>query len=316
MTGMRPVTDDGQGPSGVAPADRPTPLDTVPVATVVVPVHNGGATLAAQLDALTAQLGETDFEVVVVDHNSTDDTAAVAASYAARRPQVRVVTAREGASVAYARNAGLREARAPRVLFCDADDVVRPGWVAAMVAALDHDDIVGGRIDVTRINAPEVQSWTGHPPVDGLAMTMKYRPHATGANLGARTAALRDLGGFDEAFVGGHEEVDLAWRAIDRGLTLGFAADAVVDYRLRDTPREVFRQRFHYGRTYAQLYSRFRDAPIPRSSVKHEVKVIALFLAEAPREWRDGHLPRWLAGLGWTLGRYRGDLTYRVRCPL
>lgn len=294
-----------------------TPMSSSqPRATVVVPVHNGGSTLAAQLEALTAQLGTIEFEIVVVDNLSTDDTAAVASSYAERHPQVRVVSARDGASVAYARNAGLRESRADRVLFCDADDVVRPGWVAAMVEALEHDDIVGGRIDVTVINSPEVQSWTGHPPVDGLSMTMKYRPHATGANLGARTEVLRELGGFDESFVGGHEEVELAWRGMALGFTLGFAAGAVVDYRLRDKPREVCRQRFHYGRTYAQLYSRFSDAPIPRSSVKHELKVIALFLAEAPREWRTGHRTRWLAGLAWTLGRYRGDLKYRVRCPL
>lgn len=287
-----------------------------PAASVVIPVHNGADTLGAQLDAVTAQLDELAFEVVVVDNNSTDASAEIAGRYAARDARVRVVTARDRASVAYARNAGLREARGDRVLFCDADDVVRPGWVAAMVSALERDDIVGGRIDVTRINSPEVQSWTGHPPEDGLSMTMRYRPHATGANLGSRTAVLRELGGFDEAFVGGHEEVELAWRALERGFTLGFAPGAVVDYRLRHRPRDVFRQRFHYGRTYAQLYSRFRHAPIPRTSVKHEIKVVTLFLAEAPREFVTGHRHRWLAGLAWTLGRYRGDLAFRVRCPL
>ena len=325
----RPVCRLSWEPSAIAPAPRSlyrrvfrqirtrgARVSGPPAATVVIPVHNGGRTLAAQLEALAGQAAEPVAEVLVVDNNSTDDTAAVAGSFAGVVPLLRVVTATGGASVAYARNAGWREATADKVLFCDADDVVRPGWLAAMVAALDRFDIVGGRVDVTRINTAEVQSWTGAPPTDGLAMTMRYRPHATGACMGAKRAVLDDLDGFDESFVGGHEEVDLAWRAVDRGFTLGFAEGAVVDYRLRDRPRDVFRQRFHYGRTYAQLYSRFRDAAIPRSSVRHEVKVVASFLAEAPREFRSGHGTRWLAGLAWTLGRYRGDVAYKVRCPL
>jgi GT2 family glycosyltransferase len=292
------------------------PPDAQPSATVVIPVHNGGHTLATQLDAVTAQLADLAFDVIVVDNNSTDETPVVAASYARDVPALRVVAARDGASVAYARNAGAREATTETVLFCDADDVVRPGWVAAMVRGLAEHDIVGGRLDVTRINSPAVQAWTEHPPGDALPTAMKWRPYATGANLGVRRQVWADLGGFDESFEGGHEEVDFAWRALDRGRTIAFVPDAVVDYRLRSDRRAICRQRFHYGRTYAQLYSRFRDAPIPRVSRRHELKVILLFLAELPREWRSGHLTRWLAGLAWTVGRYRGDLAYRVRCPL
>jgi len=287
-----------------------------PRASIVVPVQNGATTLAAQLEALAAQSAVHLCEVIVVDNRSSDGSAALATSYAGRFPDLRVLSANEGAGVAYARNAGVREARADRVLFCDTDDVVRPGWIAAMVAGLDRFDIVGGRIDVTRINSPEVQSWTGHPPADVLPMTMKYRSHAIGANLGLRREVWVELDGFDESFVGGHEEVEFAWRAVDRGRTIGFVPEAIVDYRLRADPRGVCRQRFNYGRTYAQLYSRFLDAPIPRSSVRHEVKVVCLFLAEAPREFRTGNRTRWLAGLAWTLGRYCGDLAYRVRCPL
>jgi GT2 family glycosyltransferase len=185
-----------------------------------------------------------------------------------------------------------------------------------MARALDDTDVVGGGLDVTRINGAEAQTWVGHPPTDALPVCMKYRPYATGANFGVRLAVWQDLGGFDESFLGGHEEVDFCWRAADRGHTVGFAEGSLVDYRLRDTRRGVVRQRVSYGRTYAQLYARFRDHPIPRTSVRHEVKVIVMFLAQAPGEWRSGHLTRWLAGLAWTWGRYRGDLRFRVRCPL
>ena len=289
--------------------------------TVVVPVHNGAATLAAQLDAVTAQFADpalsgVTVEVVVVDNRSTDATAEVAASYAERFPSVRVVSAVDGASVAYARNAGATAARGERLLFCDADDVVHPGWVRHLSAGLADADIVGGRLDVTRINSVESQSWTGHPPMDALATAMKFWPYATGANLGVRRSVWAALDGFDEGFVGGHEEVEFAWRAQEAGHTVAFVPEAVVDYRLRDDPRSVVRQRFHYGRTYAQLYSRFQHLPIPRQSWKREAWAVAGFLLSGPRELLAGHRTRWLAGLAWTLGRYRGDLAYRVRCPL
>ena len=288
----------------------------LPRVTVVVPVHNGVATLAGQLDALTAQLDDLAFEVVVVDNRSTDGTAELAGRYADRFATVRVHRAVDGASVAYARNAGAAVATGDVLLFCDADDLVRPGWVRAMAEGLVDADIVGGRLDVTRVNSAEVQSWSWHPPDDGLATAMRYWPYATGANLGVRRSVWSALGGFDEEYVGGHEEVDFAWRAQEAGHTLAFVPGSVVDYRLRDDRRGVYRQRFRYGYTYAQLYRRFRHHPIPRHSWKREAWVVAGFLLSGPRELVGKGRTRWLAGLAWTLGRYRGDLAYRVRCPL
>ena len=304
---MPAVTDDDRSMSGSAP---------VPVISVVVPAYNAAATLGDQLDALAAQETEDPFEVVVVDNASTDDTADVAASYAGRLPGLRVVAARSGRGVAYARNAGVRAAAGGLILFCDADDVVRPGWVVAMSAALQRDDLVGGAVDVSRINDAAQVASVPLPPMDRLPTTMRYRSYATGANLGVRRGVWEALDGFDETYVGGHEEVDFAWRAQDRGFTIGFVPEAVVDYRLRDSLRSMMRQRFGYGRSYAQLYSRFRLAPIQRARARHEVKVTGMFLARGPRALVTSGRDEWLTGLAWTLGRWRGGLAYRVRPPL
>jgi GT2 family glycosyltransferase len=145
---------------------------------------------------------------------------------------------------------------------------------------------------------------------------MRYRPYATGANLGVRRDVWEALGGFDESYVGGHEEVDFAWRAQDRGYTIAFVPEAVVDYRLRHSLRSMMRQRFGYGRSYAQLYSRFRGSPIPRARARHEVKVIGGFLVRGPGALLTSGRDEWLTGLAWTLGRWRGGLAYRVRPPL
>jgi glycosyltransferase involved in cell wall biosynthesis len=87
--------------------------------SVVVPARDAGRTLGACLEALGAQCGvDGDYEVVVVDDGSTDDTAAVAGRFA-----VRLV--RQGPrGVAAARNAGARVATGEILAFTRR----RAGW--------------------------------------------------------------------------------------------------------------------------------------------------------------------------------------------
>lgn len=283
---------------------------------MVVPAHNAQATLGAQLEALATQVVRRPFEVIVVDNQSTDATAQVAHGFADRFAHLRVVTASAGAGVAYARNFGTALASGDRVVYCQADDIVRPGWLQAMSVALDSADLVGGVLDVRQINSAYVQSLSWHPTMTELPTTMRYLAYATGASLGVRLSVWRELNGFDETFIGGHEEVDFAWRAQLAGHTIGFAPEAVIDYRLRGSVKGVMKQRYGYGRSYAQLYSRFTDQPIRRLSLKHEVKVIGTFLISGPRECLAGRGNQWLAGLAWTAGRWRGNFAYGVRCPL
>lgn len=284
--------------------------------SVVIPTHNGAPTLGAQLDALAEQAADVDFEVIVVDNNSTDATPAVVAAHADRVPGLRLEPAHAGAGVSYARNSGTHAARGEFILYCDCDDVVRPGWVRAMTEALEDADLVGGVLDVTQINPPSVLKLSGGPPADSLPVAMRYLPYAVGANLGVRRSLWEELGGFDESYVGGHEEVDFAWRAQEAGRRIAFVPEAVIDYRLRGSVRSVLRQRFYYGRSYAQLYSRFQDAPIPRASARHEVRTVAMLVAQGPRRVVQGSGHRWLSSLAWTAGRWRGGRVYGVRAPL
>lgn len=282
--------------------------------TVVIPALNAEDLIGHQLEALAAQTF-TDFEVVVADNGSTDRTAEVVHARAGAL-EVRVVDASGRRGVSHARNTGLREARAAKVVFCDADDIVDPAWVGAMDAALARDDVVGGHLEVERVNPPEVISWAGSPTGSGLPAAMGYLPYAVGANLGLNRQVIDTVGDFDESYVGGHEEVDLCWRAQEAGLTLGFAPDAVVHYRLRASLRAAARQRYWYGRSYAQLYRAFRDSPVVSTPVRRELRAYAVLLRSLPRDIRHGRWGLWVVTASFTLGRLAGDLRYRVRCPL
>lgn len=100
-----------------------------PRVTIVMPAWNAQATIGA---AVSSALDQTvDVELVVVDDGSTDATAAIAEAHG---PRVHVVR-QENAGVAAARNRGIAEAATPLIAFCDADDVLFPTHVEALLAA-------------------------------------------------------------------------------------------------------------------------------------------------------------------------------------
>lgn len=104
--------------------------------SIVIPVYNEAAFLPACLDAIAMQTVEP-YEVIVVDNNSTDDTAAIAREY----PFVTVLTEpRQG--VVHARNAGFDHASGDVIGRIDADTILGPDWVAS-VGRIFRDKTVG-----------------------------------------------------------------------------------------------------------------------------------------------------------------------------
>lgn len=116
---------------------------------MVVPAYDVEAYLAECLDSVLAQAlpGDEELEVVVVDDGSSDGTGAIADSYAAREPRVRVVhTGNRGLGAA--RNEGARHVRGQLLAFADSDDVVPPAAYATLLSQLDDPgcDVVTGSI--------------------------------------------------------------------------------------------------------------------------------------------------------------------------
>ena len=103
-------------------------------ASVVIPVYNGAHTLEACLQSLAQQsMKPHEFEVIVVDDGSTDESAAIA-----RRFGVNVITQKNGGAPA-ARNTGIRAARGTWVAFTDSDCVCSRTWLAALVNAAERE---------------------------------------------------------------------------------------------------------------------------------------------------------------------------------
>lgn len=104
-----------------------------PLVSVLIPAYNRAALLPRAIGGVLRQTLQ-DFEVVVVDDGSEDETAAVVDSYT--DPRVRLVRLPVKGGVARARNAGVSAARSALVAFLDSDDEWRPEKLERQVARL------------------------------------------------------------------------------------------------------------------------------------------------------------------------------------
>jgi GT2 family glycosyltransferase len=246
---------------------------------VIVPCHDVADTLALQLDALVAERAPIPWGIVVVDNRSSDGTAAVAARYADRG--VRVVDAPDRAGVAHARNVGVRSSSAPRLLICDGDDIVWPGWVAAMADALDTSPVVGGRVEAESLNSAEIATSRpmGRPGELPRFGGVSFVP---GGNCGIERSVFEHVGGFDEDFVG-LEDIEFALRIAAVGVAPVAAPGAVIAYRLRSGWGELWRQGIAYGRGRPELIRRARASRLPAPSRFEGWRSWAWLVVRSPR---------------------------------
>lgn len=287
--------------AGASSARRPRPG-----MSVVIPARDAAATLAAQLESLDAQHYDGDWEVIVADNGSVDGTPSIAADWAQRSSRFRVVDASQHPGPNHARNVGAAAARFDRIAFVDADDTVAPGWLAAMAQALECHPCVGGGVQPSGDTGPRRLP----APTE---VSLGFLPAPLGANCGCRAEVVHTIGGFDEAFVDGADDVEFFWRAQLAGFGLGYAPHAVVHYRLRSTSAERHRQTRLQCRSQALLFKRFAAHGMPRSSVGVALRCWAKLALGLPRfalgggrdeEWRHEWNRRW--------GRLLGSVRHRV----
>jgi glycosyltransferase involved in cell wall biosynthesis len=281
--------------------------------SVVMPCLDASGTIESQLDALAAQRWDEPWELVVVDNGSVDGTVDIVAAYEDRLP-LRVLVSAEKRSGPYARNVGCRAAAGELLLFCDADDIVADGWLAATADALADRPLVGSRHEVERLNPGWLVRSREAPLTEGLARWPHppHFDHAATCGLGVRRDVYNELGGFDESLRMMYD-TDFCFRAQIAGVQISFAADAVVHYRYRDTMLGIFAQARAYGRDDALLQRRYRigDGRMRRLSTwpVENWKPVFRTLPQIRDRTQRARLA-WT--FGWQVGRYEGSVRHRV----
>jgi len=284
------------------------PIDGGVDVSVVIPVLDGMPWLEDQLAAVADQGVPPTWEVVVADNGSTDGTRRAVQAWTARDPRVRLVDAPARRGPGPARNAGAAAATGRLLAFCDADDVVRPGWLAACTAALDGADLVAGTFDFASLNGAAAAA-----PVPAATVQLGFLPAGLGANLGVRRQAFEAVGGFDETLEVG-EDIDLCWRLQLAGFRFAPAPGAVVAKREPPDARRVLRTAWAYGRCGPRLYRRHRSAGMHRD-LRGAAKAWTWLLVAWPANLDRRRRRRWARTFGVRSGRLAGSVRQRVFFP-
>lgn len=226
-----------------------------PRISVVVCSYNGAATLADCCEGLL-NLDYPDYEVIVVDDGSTDDTPRIARRYGLH------LISTENRGLSCARNTGWQAATGSIVAYTDDDARPDPQWLkylAVTFMTTSHTGVGGpniapagdGRIADCVANAPG-------GPVHVL-LSDSEAEHIPGCNMAFRRAALEAIGGFDPRFRVAGDDVDMCWRLLDAGTTLGFSPAAMVWHHRRNSSRTYWKQQRGYGKAEALLEQKWPE---------------------------------------------------------
>lgn len=202
--------------------------------SVIIPAYNGDRYLGSAIDSVLQQTNR-DYEIIVVDDGSTDNTAEVAKQYGDR---IRYLS-QTNQGVAASRNFGLAAALGDYIAFLDQDDVFLPHKLATQVELLDRNPALGivnsgwqiCQDDDTNkplIGTAVVQPWK-HIPDLNAANLIIWKPVFLGAML-FRRVWLERAGGFNTCLEQ-TPDVDLVMRLAKMGCPAAWVEQITVKYR-------------------------------------------------------------------------------------
>lgn len=242
---------------------------TTPYLSVLICVLNGENVIGQQLAALARQEADFDWEVVVANNGSTDSTVDVVKNWAKNFPvPLRVVDASERRGVCHARNIAARGAHGTVFAYCDADDEVQAGWVAAAGEALRQAPVVTGLTCIMNADGS-----LGEPVNPQVAIASRLQ----GGNFGIARKAFFDVGGFDEALPPyGNDDGELSLRLRKAGYAIRGVPEMRLSFRPTTDIRTRLRKIYRAGIAEVIIWHRHRDQPHFRRNLSIRVLSVRL----------------------------------------
>lgn len=198
-------------------------------ATIVIPNINGKGWLRDSIESVYAQT-EQDFELIVVDNGSTDESLDQARAYRAR-PNFTLIENGRNTGFSHAVNQGIAQARGKYVVLFNNDAFAEPEWLAELIRTAEKDErtfavqslmlrhyqreLADDAGDYVTILAFACKTGDGRR-ASRYTRERRIFSACAGAAL-YRKRLLDELGGFDENFFAYFEDVDLSWRANNAG---------------------------------------------------------------------------------------------------
>ncbi|MGC1381516.1 MAG: glycosyltransferase family 2 protein, partial [Candidatus Baltobacteraceae bacterium] len=241
-----------------------------PALSIVIPVYDNWWLTQRCLRELDRLRDVPEFETIVVDNASSDETPEAIASF----PWVRYVRFERNRNFAGACNAGVREAQAPVALLLNNDAYPLPGALPPLIASFERAEvaIAGGALffedGVTQAaglallrNAHWHYSYRNLPAALPGVTASRDALAVSGAAMAVRSEWFVANGGFDESFVNGFEDVDLCMRARDEGRAIAYVAGARFAHYEAASAGRFDREASNEREFYRRWSSRLGDLP-------------------------------------------------------
>jgi len=198
-------------------------------ASVIIPNLNGAGWLRDSIESVWAQT-EQDFELIVIDNGSTDESLDIARSYCGR-DRYTLIENTGNTGFSHAVNQGIAIAKGEYMALFNNDAFAEPDWLAELIKTADADPkIFAVSSLMLRDYEPELADDAGDYVTilgfackrgDGLKASRYTKPcrvfSACGGAALYRKSILDEIGVFDELFFAYYEDVDLSWRANNFG---------------------------------------------------------------------------------------------------
>jgi glycosyltransferase involved in cell wall biosynthesis len=174
---------------------------TTPLITVLLPVYNGGPLLDEAIHSILSQTF-SDFELLVIDDGSTDNSHSRAAAF--RDPRIRILRNQTNIGLTRSLNRGLAEARGEYVARQDADDISLPDRFAAQVEFLRmNSNVVLVGTSAMRIDAKGAKIGTNDMPTTHETIrwaSLVDNPFLHTSVMFRRAVVQQECGGYDEEY--------------------------------------------------------------------------------------------------------------------
>ncbi|MDX2042623.1 MAG: glycosyltransferase family A protein [Acidobacteriota bacterium] len=263
-----------------------------PTVSVIIPAYNVAPFIVETLESLFAQTRH-DFEAILINDGSTDDTEEKIAPY--RDRLVYIVQPNSG--VMAARNVGLKAARGRYIALLDSDDLLLPNFLEVLVGMLERDSSLSVAYPNARYFGWPAHDGKLHQDVFPVAEPVTFdrvlrRECYIFGLLVFRREVIEAVGGYDESLAGqGAEDFELWLRMLQHGF------------------------RFQFTREVLALY-RWRQDSLSNTGVKILSCVVSVYekllrgeLTTDQRQWIETRMPEWRAQLSYA--RFKDALAKR-----
>ncbi len=227
--------------------------------SVIVPSYNSMKTITALLDTLTRQ-DFTDYEIIVVDDCSTDNTPQIVKGY-----NIKYIRLKMNSGPAACRNIGAQVSKGDILAFTDSDCRVDSDWLSRIHSSLSSEKAhaVMGRLIIDKSTyLGDSISALGFPAGGSLGFQKVwkvdnggYTTSLSSCNCAIKKNVFDNLGGFDETFpYAGGEDSYFAYSLIESGFRIKYCPDVVAYHEARDSLRNYISWQFKRG-VSSQIFS-------------------------------------------------------------